>query len=395
MKSLIIVWVSIVCSNVLHSQVITLYEAYAGTEWDKMVYDYERDELWLGSSSFSGGEKMALIDSDRKKQSLEGLFPDLAIQNVSSLNYYNGKVYLGSYGQAMEIDTKTRDVTTLGSVPSANYVELFYNPIDERVTIGNFAVNASYWDGNSWKMDQSIGPILNHSYSDENKELLMLGTFKKLFKRSTTGFETLNFGSSGIPDLPYNKIVHGKGEEIFMSTVDQGFVHFDGQNWRIINSGNSSLKPFDINDVVVDKEGRLWMAHTFGISFYDGNQIVFFDLLKEFHLNYIEMESIAVDNDGHIWSGSSAGLVELVMEPSMAVNNSTLLEVYPNPVLTTLRINTNYNIDGLMLISSDGTEYHPIMEFNQIDCSAYNSGIYFLHILTQDHQRIINKIIKL
>lgn len=393
MKILLMLLVGSICAQ---GQVIVLHDEYAGTGWDKMVYDPDRDELWLGSSSFSGGEKLVKRDAQNQKVTLPDLLPNQNIQNVSSLSYHEGKVYVGSYENALELNLSTQTVTSLGSGGSAIYADLFYDPINMRVTLGNYATSIDYWDGNSWKSDNRIKAVIDHSYDKERNELWMLGAFKKLYKMSSSGLETMDVGVNGIPDLPYYKVVHGPREHLYLITVDQGFAHYDGTTWKHISSSNSDLRSFDINDAAVDSQGRLWLAQRFGVTYYNGSTSTFIDLLKGLNVNFIDMESIAIDKEGHIWSGSSAGLVELVLQPSAVTDQDTDLNIYPNPVTDLLNIEYEKPISSLSIYSIHGEMVMSLygLHENKMDVSGLAQGTYILDVKFTNGTRVTNKLIK-
>ncbi len=84
------------------------------------------------------------------------------------------------------------------------------------------------------------------------------------------------------------------------------------ETWDVINTANSGIPGNDINAVLIDRAGNLWVGtDTKGLAKYDGSAWQVFDStsagLGLLHTNRIL--SLMDGNDGYIWIGTDSGLV--------------------------------------------------------------------------------------
>lgn len=87
-----------------------------------------------------------------------------------------------------------------------------------------------------------------------------------------------------------------------MPEYGNGVCRFNGTTWTHYDPSKGDLVGSGVNDIVVDKQGRLWFgAYGGGVSIFDGETWT-----RE--LPGAKVNSIAVDSQGNVWVGARNGL---------------------------------------------------------------------------------------
>lgn len=102
-----------------------------------------------------------------------------------------------------------------------------------------------------------------------------------------------------------NKVVVDKNNNKWIGSIDNGLIKFDGKHWT--NFENSGvIDGSRINDLLVDRIGRLWVASVKGLFVYDGiNWQSFTSMLPS--ANVVALEE---DVSGNIWIANSNALIK-------------------------------------------------------------------------------------
>ncbi len=109
-------------------------------------------------------------------------------------------------------------------------------------------------------------------------------------------------------------IVRKGGAQMYISSFADGIWTYDArsgacsrlsvtddENFRLIRNRN-------INKMMLDSEGRLWIGHFLGIACYDTEKEEFLDIATDSLLNSSVSYALAQGNDGSIWIGTNNGL---------------------------------------------------------------------------------------
>ena len=127
--------------------------------------------------------------------------------------------------------------------------------------------------------------------------------------------EAVQIVSEGAGGRPYTgdfsrwvgDMVEGPNGDIW-AAVRSGLVRFDGEIWTLYTS-EDGLMPFFIADLEFDSKGHLWMAGDKGVGQFDGNRWIWHQIMLggdfEPSLTIDRTESITVDHNGNIWTGST------------------------------------------------------------------------------------------
>lgn len=101
------------------------------------------------------------------------------------------------------------------------------------------------------------------------------------------------------------KVVVDKYNNKWIGSSDHGLMKFDGHEW-ISYENSGVLGSESINDLLVDKKGRLWVGSVKGLSLYDG--VSWRSFLSE--LPYPTVTALEEDATGNIWIATLDGLVK-------------------------------------------------------------------------------------
>ncbi|MGE5410852.1 MAG: T9SS type A sorting domain-containing protein, partial [Clostridiales bacterium] len=88
-----------------------------------------------------------------------------------------------------------------------------------------------------------------------------------------------------------------------------GLARYDGTNWAVYNTSNSSISNNTIQTIMIDREGRKWLATLNGVSVFDGTNWKTFTPSNSPVIDpYVR--SLAMDSSGVKWIGTFSGLLK-------------------------------------------------------------------------------------
>ncbi|MFC2090497.1 YCF48-related protein [Bacteroidota bacterium] len=292
--------------------------------------------------------------------------------------------------------------------------------------------------GENWDLNYSsdIGRILNIYFSDENngvaignKGILRTSDGGSTWTGINTNDKTYNFGYSCIYDLDtwyitysytgeYNHMLYTKDggqtwtekEQVFeyygMNSVD--FISKDsgwvsgwqnqiakttdgGDTWTLIQEVTVNRMVYDIDFI---DENRGWYSNSFGEVFASEDGGLSWEKVSSIAQNY--MFTIFVLDPEHIWAAGSENTIISTVQPvgipstvpSIALDNNTTLNIYPNPSSNFIRISkfdvissASYDIYNL---TGQRIKQGQLVNTNVIDLVDLKSGVYILRITLGD-----------
>jgi hypothetical protein len=184
--------------------------------------------------------------------------------------------------------------------------------------------------------DNNILPIELNGNSDKEP-----GTFTGLAKFDLTNVFASN--SKYSQTLPDNFIVcmavDNRGN-IWFGTYFGGLAKFDGTNWTVYDTSNSSLPSNTIFSLSIESNGHMWIGTTAGLIRYNGTNWTLFNTSNSGLRSNI-IYSLVIDEMGNKWIGTTAGL---------AIFNGKTWKVYntrnsklPSNYVSALAIDRNGN----------------------------------------------------
>ncbi len=98
-----------------------------------------------------------------------------------------------------------------------------------------------------------------------------------------------------------------RANEVWVGTSRLGVWRFNNGTWTHYNSQNSGLPDDEVRDILLDGQGRVWVATRSGVALYDGsNWTVFTSQNAGLPSNYCR--DLDLDNQGRLWVFTYDGL---------------------------------------------------------------------------------------
>lgn len=138
---------------------------------------------------------------------------------------------------------------------------------------------------------------------------------------SPESFQRLNLSQFGVTEMDVNDIIQDRNGFIWMATRS-GLIRNDGHEltfFRENPNDPNSISSSDIEVLTEDPAGNLWIGSSYeGLDKYDPikNEFTHFyhDPLDSNGLSNNEIKALLIDRQGHLWIGSRAGLDILDIE---------------------------------------------------------------------------------
>lgn len=195
----------------------------------------------------------------------------LVYNDIRAIDFDNqGRVWIGTYNGISVYDNgswTTYTTSNSGLVNNA-IVALVVDPQDN-VWVGT-SVGVSKYDGSSWT-----------TYTSSNSGL------------STNNVRSIGFDSQG---------------NIWFGTSGSGADKYNGTSFTNYNTSDGLAHDF-VQGIAQDHSGNMWFATSLGVSKRSaGGTWTTYDDNNVYPANSINLNDLAVDSAGHIWTGSSKGL---------------------------------------------------------------------------------------
>jgi ligand-binding sensor domain-containing protein len=143
--------------------------------------------------------------------------------------------------------------------------------------------------------------------------------------------QIFNTYSSEIPTNEINCLIADSTGGVWIGTP-LGLILFDGSTWAVFNTGNTILPSNYINCLEIDRVGDLWIGTGQGLVKYNGTvfQIIIYDLPDI----YYNVECIRADLNNDIWFGASYwwywGGIGLCFEERLYRYSAGIIHNYPD-----------------------------------------------------------------
>ena len=294
--------------------------------------------IWVGS--MSGLFRVNPL----KKNTIEKIFPNSsdselnrANQEASIISLFQDKddiLWVGTSGKGLlQYNLKKENYQTIGYDPkdpdalNAGMIRSMYRDDNNVLWIGAFGGGVNKYDPQQWKFSHfknnendrsSLSENTVRALFEDSKKNLWVGTMNGLDKMDQ-GMRVVNHFShdpSDLNSLSFNKvksIFEDSRGNIWIGTWLYGLNKFDpktGKFKRFEQIVSDTIPIVQVNSIVEDKEGSLWMASN-GLLSYDPNTEKFQRFLKEDNTNSLSHNSVTrifIDSSGLLWIGTQGGL---------------------------------------------------------------------------------------
>ncbi len=130
----------------------------------------------------------------------------------------------------------------------------------------------------------------------------------------------------GISGTTFNQIIEDMESKIWIGSVEEGLLCYDGGNWTRFDTTNSPLPENNISSLEVDSANNLWigmMGIHGGLSKFDGISWTVWNLTEYGIENPIVMD-LEFDSEGKLWLGTYGdGLIKFDGEHFTIFNSQT------------------------------------------------------------------------
>lgn len=189
---------------------------------------------------------------------------------------------------------------------------------------------------------------------------------------------------------------------VWMGTIGNGLVKFDGTNWQAYNWSNSELPNNNVRNIAVDGSNIVWLSTvneltsiTYGLTRFDGATWETFNTENSI-LPSNKINSIFIEENGTKWVGTDNGLISFTgnsLSTSNEQYSGVQFKLFPNPAndfiilkmpLEVLGSTVEvYNILGKSLKSFRAFENNI-----RLDVSSFSNGLYFIRLQTPNGMAI-------
>ncbi|QJB35052.1 histidine kinase [Chitinophaga oryzae] len=217
-----------------------------------------------------------------------------------------GDIWVAAFDGIFRYDGKAFTKIT-GKVSSARFFSVLEDS-KGNYWFGSIGSGVYYYDGKSFQHFTTADGLLNNdvgSIYEDKKGNIWLGVFGgasrydgKSFQNFIINGETMNEDRTGKtfshrPPYEVNAMIEDKRGRLWLATRGNTFI-YDGKTFTAVTRGSQPFK--NVRTVIEDKKGNIWLGGADGLWRYDGS--TFTNFTRKF-VGYI-ME----DKKGNIWTSS-------------------------------------------------------------------------------------------
>jgi hypothetical protein len=111
------------------------------------------------------------------------------------------------------------------------------------------------------------------------------------------------------------------------------------------------------------------------------------------------IEYLEYTSDGRMIVGSEIGFFFITDGITSTIDeireSQTLLHIYPNPTSDILHIQSEYDIEQVEIMDSQGRSVYVSKRRDSVDMSAWNTGVYLVSVKLIDGRRVTRKVLKI
>lgn len=279
---------------------------------ESLLEDRENN-LWIGTSWFGKGLSRVITTDPAFHYIVPVASPESKIQNVVRSVYVDSKGYTWAgtkSGQIYIYDNELELKHIIEKDPRINYTgSNVYSIIEDA-------------EGFIWLCTKGAGIFIsNQSIKEVSPEYKQL-TFSSI--RNEPGNKN-SLNNDNIYDLVIDDL-----NRIWVATFGGGLnlISTDDHGNRLFHqftTENSALTSNRLRDLHLDRNGRLWLASTFGLNYIDvyngsADQLeinhVLSNQVENRGLSYNDIIMIMEDKNGHLWLASAGGGVNQIIDPT-------------------------------------------------------------------------------
>lgn len=222
--------------------------------------------------------------------------------------------------------------------PNTNLIPKFFDISGVSEWAGNTVISSygyglMFWgnDGKFTVVDETNSPLINSNPPNRNVLIADIDTDNAnlwmLCNNTDTSVFAYDNSSNWFPLTPSGKVAHAKsiistawGDQwITLYSIFGGGIlvyNSSGQELYLTAQGNGTIPSNSVNQILMDKEEKIWIATTKGVVYYTFPAGIFDDPTQEAIIPIIDsnllfnnepVNCLAVDGGNRIWMGTSKG----------------------------------------------------------------------------------------
>lgn len=319
----------------------------------KAVAQDDLGRLWLGTDN----NGVYILDKDGSIEKLQNNPLDgYSLPNNTVKTIYNsgdGGMWVGTYKKGVSIYYPSEykftsrpigDVNCISRNPN-EYSSVWVGTDNSGLMKYNYATGESM----SIKDPRDLSHNAITALMTDSKGSLWIGTYQGGLKKYSNGkFEYWNTGN-GLSSNNIWAILEGNDGKIWLGTLDGGLQVFDPatNTFRTFNLKNSKLNSDYINTLAKGRDGSIYAGTTYGIARISpaDYSITTFKGSKKDNKDFsnLNINQVVVDSRGLIWVGTREGL-EVYDVKSDTLYNLSLSERFPNPFILGIIEGADHNM---------------------------------------------------
>lgn len=349
---------------------------------------------WVGTDNglaFFDGSDWFIYDSETSE------LPDNNIRDIHKDN--TGKIWVATDKGLLEISTDGWQThsTSNSNIPS-DYIRSVASDSEGNIWIGTWGNGIAAKNGNNWTVYNTDNSDLPSDgvFTVEIDELgvIWVGTFNGgVSKFNGLGWTTYNTSNSELPHNHVRSINFDQNHIAWFGTEDGVVRKTPGGHWDVYNAENIGYSFHTIYGGVIESAGKLYFATDGGILKFNGSD---FSMVtsQNSSLPSNNVRSLALDLNGNLWVGSGNDGLSIynpqgtlgVKEP---LKTAESLTAYPNPTsneLTFLLPNKSSGNSEITVVNGTGQTVLTKQISNGglsqhiLDVSSLSTGTYFISV---------------
>jgi ligand-binding sensor domain-containing protein len=180
---------------------------------------------------------------------------------------------------------------------------------------------------------------------------------------------TKQITSLPVANWPYGQVnsLLASQNSLWVATEENSLIKFNGSNQQMVNKLAGTLKKNNINNLLQDNEGNIWMTSAAEIMCTAGDKLNLLPLYDK--TTYQTMHAILSDYESNIWAGTNGGLIKYITTNNKtATKNYRIKELTSQTAITGLYQDVYHNIwistmgEGIFVLDPATGRYRNITE---------------------------------
>jgi DNA-binding NtrC family response regulator/ligand-binding sensor domain-containing protein len=269
-------------------QWFTTKDGLAGDEVNAITGD-SSDRLWFGTT-----RGVSMYDGECFHSFLTGS------SITAILEDRQGSLWFGTASGVIRYNTGNPTQFITIHELAGRHVSSILEDVEGYIWFGTYS-GASRYDGVKYQHFTTRDGLASNSItcvSEDSEGGLWFGSHSCMVSRYDKSFEELT--SLEVRDV----MMKDANGNLWFSVHDGRICRYDGKQFAIY-TGEDGLRYTQVNSILQDQRGNLWLGSYDGLMIYDGS--IFRNFSREEPLGRYTIRSLALDSKGNVWLGTDGG----------------------------------------------------------------------------------------